>query len=251
MVSTWKRLFSSVHRASVIENTLYSCTSTRNGRREFQNNGKREFQNELCVFNEIYSLRTNSNIFDHLSKVVILYSIHPFWFHLHLQYEQIHTIRNTFQFFKNLLHGKRGQDIYYNGFTFCSTAWKLFLVQSSYRWGCTVHGSKGMVVSYCLECKQSFFGWNIFTLIGYSFFSKIRRYFLLQLLLSAAIACFLFLICCRISEWPPCSIENCDSDTSVAGVLSQLTQKNALLLLRFKFTNQSKADSNTCNGLLK
>jgi hypothetical protein len=27
--------------------------------------------------------------------------------------------------------------------------------------------------------------------------------------------------------------------------------KNALLLLKFKFTNQSKADNNTCNGLLK
>jgi hypothetical protein len=27
--------------------------------------------------------------------------------------------------------------------------------------------------------------------------------------------------------------------------------QNALLLLRFKFTDQSKADKNTCNGLLK
>jgi hypothetical protein len=27
--------------------------------------------------------------------------------------------------------------------------------------------------------------------------------------------------------------------------------QNALLLLRFKFGNQSKADNNTCNGLLK
>jgi hypothetical protein len=27
--------------------------------------------------------------------------------------------------------------------------------------------------------------------------------------------------------------------------------QNALLLLRFKFTNESKADNNACNGLLK
>jgi hypothetical protein len=108
---------------------------------------------------------------------VILYSINPFWFYLHLQYEQIHMIRNTFQFFKNLLHGERGQDIYYNRFKFYSTTWKLFLVQSSYHWGCTIHGSKGMVVFYCVECKQSFFGCNMLILISCSFFGKIRRYF--------------------------------------------------------------------------
>jgi hypothetical protein len=108
---------------------------------------------------------------------VILYSIHAFWFHLYLQYEQILTACNTFHFFKNLLHGDRGQDISYNGFTFCSTTWKLFLVQSSYYWGCAIHGSKGMVVYYYVECKQSFFGCNMLTLIGYSFFGKIRRYF--------------------------------------------------------------------------
>jgi hypothetical protein len=34
------------------------------------------------------------------------------------------------------------------------------------------------------------------------------------------------------------------------GFLSQLTHKT-LLLLRFKLTNQGKADDNTCNGLLK
>jgi hypothetical protein len=106
-----------------------------------------------------------------------LYSIHPFWFYLYLQYEKIHTVRNTFQFFKNLLHSERGQDIYYSGFTFCSTTWKLFLMLSSYHWGCTVHGSKGMVMFYCVECKQSFFGCGMFTLISYSFFGKIRRYF--------------------------------------------------------------------------
>jgi hypothetical protein len=34
-----------------------------------------------CVFfNEMHSLRINSNTSDHLSKDVILYSIHPFWF---------------------------------------------------------------------------------------------------------------------------------------------------------------------------
>jgi hypothetical protein len=62
---------------------------------------------------------------------------------------------NTFQFLKNLLHGKRGQDIYYNGFTFCLTTWKPFLMQYSYHWGCTIHGSKGMVVFYHVECSLS------------------------------------------------------------------------------------------------
>jgi hypothetical protein len=63
MVSARKQLFSSVPRAFVIENTLvYSCTSTRNG--------KREFQKSCVFFNEIHSLCTNSNISDHLSRVV-------------------------------------------------------------------------------------------------------------------------------------------------------------------------------------
>jgi hypothetical protein len=72
-----------------------------------------------CVFfNEIHSLRTYSNISDHLLEVVILYSINPYWFYLYLKYEQIHNIGNTLKFFKKLLHGERGQDIYCNGFTF-------------------------------------------------------------------------------------------------------------------------------------
>jgi hypothetical protein len=36
---------------------------------------------------------------------------------------------------------------------------------------------KGMVVFYCVKCKQSFFGCNTFTLIGYSFFGKIMLLF--------------------------------------------------------------------------
>jgi hypothetical protein len=36
---------------------------------------------------------------------------------------------------------------------------------------------KGMVVFYCVKCKQSFFGCSMFTLIDYSFFGKTRRYF--------------------------------------------------------------------------
>jgi hypothetical protein len=107
---------------------------------------------------------------------VTLYSTHPFWFYLYLQYEQIHKICNNFQFFKNMLHGERGKDIYYNGFTFCSTTWKIFLMQSSYHWGCTIHGSKWMVVFYCAECKQSFFVCDMFTFIGWSVFGKIRWY---------------------------------------------------------------------------
>jgi hypothetical protein len=184
--------------------SLYSSTSTKKG--------KREFQNELCVvFNEIHSLRTISNISDHFSKVVRdSVFIHPSWFYLCLQYEQIHMIRNTFQFFKNLLYGERGQDIYYKDSHFVRRNEKF--------------SSCNLLVT---EDEQSmdrkewlcFIVWNvnspssaavIFTLIGYSFFGKIRRCFLQKLLFSAAIACFLFLICCSISELLPCSIENCD-----------------------------------------
>jgi hypothetical protein len=88
----------------------------------------------LCVFLTKYIHFAQTRIFQtNFQKLkVILYSIHQFWFYLYLRYEQIHTIRNTFQFFKNVLHGERNQDIYYNGFTFCSTSWKIFLVQSSY-----------------------------------------------------------------------------------------------------------------------
>jgi hypothetical protein len=38
--------------------------------------------------------------------------------------------------------------------------------------GCKIQGSKGVVVFYCVECKQSFFSCNMLTLIGYSFFGK-------------------------------------------------------------------------------
>jgi hypothetical protein len=91
--------------------------------------------------------------------------------------KKIHKIHNTFQFFKNLLHGEREQDIYYNGFTFCSTTRKHFLMQSSNHWGCTIHGLNGMVVFYYVECKQSFFGCKMFTLTSYSFFGNIRHCF--------------------------------------------------------------------------
>jgi hypothetical protein len=50
-----------------------------------------------------------------------------------------------------------------------------------------------MVMFYCVKCKQSFFSYNMFTLIGYSFFGKIRCYFFTATLVSAVIVCFLFL----------------------------------------------------------
>jgi hypothetical protein len=53
---------------------------------------------------------------------------------------------------------------------------KIFLVQFSYHWWCTIDESKEMAVFYCVECKHSFFGCSMFTLVGYSFFGKIRRY---------------------------------------------------------------------------
>jgi hypothetical protein len=57
-----------------------------------------------------------------------------------------------------------------------------------------------MVEFYYVECKQSFLGCNMFTLIGYSYFGKLRRYFYNANLVSAATALF----------FPPRSIENCD-----------------------------------------
>jgi hypothetical protein len=61
--STRKQLFSSAHRAFVIENTL-SIAALVPGK-------AKENSKMSCVFyNKIYSLRTNSNISDHLSKVV-------------------------------------------------------------------------------------------------------------------------------------------------------------------------------------
>jgi hypothetical protein len=87
---------------------------------------------------------------------------------------------------------------------------ELLLVQSSCHWGCTIHGSKRTAVFYSVECKQSFFGCNMFTLIGCSFFGKIRRYFFYWKLVSAATACLFFLLRCGISERPACSTENCD-----------------------------------------
>jgi hypothetical protein len=141
---------------------------------------------------------------------VILCPIHPFWFYLYLQCEQMHMIHNTFQSFKNLLHGERGQDIYCNGFTFCSTTWKLFLVQS-YHWECTIHGSKGMVVFYCVVCKQSSFSCSVFTPMGHIFFGKIRHYFFTATLSFYSSCMFYFLGMLQyISERPPCSTENCD-----------------------------------------
>jgi hypothetical protein len=120
--------------------SLYSSTSTWNGKREFQSEFYVFFLTKYIHLAQTWIFQTT------LQKLsVILYSIHPFWFYLRLQYEHVHVIRNTFHFFKNLLHSERGQDIYYNGFTFYSTTWKLFLLQTSQRWGCTIHGSKGML----------------------------------------------------------------------------------------------------------
>jgi hypothetical protein len=140
---------------------------------------------------------------------VILYSIHPFWFYLYLQYEQIHMIHNTFQFFKNLLHGERGQDIYYNRFTFCSATWELFFVQSSFHWGCTIHGSKECLF-HCVECEQSFFSCSVFTLIGYSFFGKIRHYFFTAALSFCSNCMFSFLDMLQYIRMTSMLYENCD-----------------------------------------
>jgi protein-arginine kinase len=63
MVSTRKQLFSSVHRAFVIESTVSIAVLVP---------GMLKENSEMsCVFcNEIHSLLTNLNISDHLSKVV-------------------------------------------------------------------------------------------------------------------------------------------------------------------------------------
>jgi hypothetical protein len=63
MVPTRKQLFSSAYRAFVIENAL-SIAALLPG------NAKENSKMSCVFFNEIYSLRTNSNISDHLSKVV-------------------------------------------------------------------------------------------------------------------------------------------------------------------------------------
>jgi hypothetical protein len=160
MVSTRKQLFSSVHRAFVIENTLSIAALVPGMAKEY-------YKMSCMFFNEIHSLHTNLNISDQLSKIVSDFVFHSsILVLLILQCEQIHTIHNTFQFFKNLLHGERGQNVNYNGFTFCSTTWKLFLMHSSYHWECTIHGSMGMVVlCFCVEWKQSLFGCNFITII--------------------------------------------------------------------------------------
>jgi hypothetical protein len=69
MVSTRKRLFSSVHRAFVIENTLSIAALVPGMAKE---NSKISY----VFFNEIHSFRTNLNISDHLSKVVSDFIFH-------------------------------------------------------------------------------------------------------------------------------------------------------------------------------
>jgi hypothetical protein len=63
MVSTRKRIFSSVHCALGIENTL-SIAALVPGM------AKENYKMSCVFFNEIHSRRTNSNISGHLSKVV-------------------------------------------------------------------------------------------------------------------------------------------------------------------------------------
>jgi hypothetical protein len=69
MVSTRKRLFLSVHRKFVIENTL-SIAALVPGM------AKENFKMSCVFFNEIHSLHTNSNILDHISKVVSDFVLH-------------------------------------------------------------------------------------------------------------------------------------------------------------------------------
>jgi hypothetical protein len=108
---------------------------------------------------------------------VILYSIHPFWFYLYLQCEQIHKIRNTFQFLKKSVAWQKGPRYLLQWIHILFDHMKtfpraIFLSLRVYNpW------IERMVVFYCVECKQSFFGYNMFTLIGYSLFGKIRHYF--------------------------------------------------------------------------
>jgi hypothetical protein len=63
MVSTRKWLFSSVHRAFMIENTLSTAALV-------PGMAKENSKMSRLFFNEIHSLHTNSDISDHLSKVV-------------------------------------------------------------------------------------------------------------------------------------------------------------------------------------
>jgi hypothetical protein len=69
MVSTRKRLISSVHRAFVIENTL-SLAALVSGM------AKEDSKMSCVFFNEIHSLHTNSYISDHFSKVVSDFVFH-------------------------------------------------------------------------------------------------------------------------------------------------------------------------------
>jgi hypothetical protein len=69
MVSARKQLFSSVHRAFVVENTV-SIAALIPGMAE--ENSKMS----CALFNKIYSLHTNLNISDHLSKVVSDFVFH-------------------------------------------------------------------------------------------------------------------------------------------------------------------------------
>jgi hypothetical protein len=68
-VSTRKWLFPSVHRAFVIENT--HCIAA------LVPGMAKETSKMSCVlFNEIHSIHTNSNISDHLSKLVSDFVLH-------------------------------------------------------------------------------------------------------------------------------------------------------------------------------
>jgi hypothetical protein len=62
-ITARKRLFSSVHRAFVTENTVCIAALV-------PGMGKENSKMSCVFFNEIHSLHTNSNISDHLSKVV-------------------------------------------------------------------------------------------------------------------------------------------------------------------------------------
>jgi hypothetical protein len=69
MVSTRKRLFPSVHKAFLIENNL--CIAALVPGME-----KEDSEMSCVFFNKIHSLCTNSNISDHLSKVVSDFVFH-------------------------------------------------------------------------------------------------------------------------------------------------------------------------------
>jgi hypothetical protein len=63
---------------------------------------------------------------------------------------------------------------------------------------------------YCVECKQSFFSCNVFTLIGYSFFGKIRRYFFTSTISFRSKCVFSFLDMLQYIRTTFMLIENCD-----------------------------------------